>query len=150
MTKVNSNLIELPNTLDGMTIGDRIRAERTDKKWSQEELARRSGVSQGLISQIENGTNKGSQHLTSLARALEVEPDWLEKGKGTKKRRETNAPMALHYPPLLEDTLAVIPDPDGTDLLIVVFRDVNGSQVTLKLSSLAASTLSEKLAEQGK
>lgn len=150
MTKVNSNLIELPNTLDGMNIGDRIRAERKDKNWSQEELARRSGVSQGLISQFENGINKGSQHLTSLARALDVEPDWLEKGKGSKKRRETNAPLSLHYPPLLEDTLAVIPDPDGTDLLIVVFRDVNGSQVTLKLSSLAASTLAGKLAEQGK
>lgn len=150
MNKVNSNLIELPNTLVAMNIGERIRKERLDKKWSQEELARRTGVSQGLISQLENGINKETVNLTSIARALEVEPDWLQSGKGSKKRREVNAPMSLHYPPLIEDTLAVIADPDGGDTVFVVFKDVNGSQVTIKLQNSAASKLAEKLAELGK
>lgn len=150
MNKVNSNLIELPNTLEAMNIGDRVRSERKDKNWSQEELARRSGVTQGLISQLEKGTNKGSSFLNAVARALEVEADWLENGKGQKKRREVNAPMSLHYPPLIEDTLAVVQDPDGTDMVLVVFRDVNGSQVTIRLQGTAASKLAEKLAEQGK
>lgn len=133
-----------------MDIGERIRLERRKRKWSQEELARRSGVTQGLISQMENGTNDSSKYLTSIARALDVSPDWLESGKGDSRRREVNVPMSLHYPPLIEDALAVIPDPEGTDMVIVVFRDVNGSQVTLKLTDTAARTLAQKLAEQGK
>jgi transcriptional regulator with XRE-family HTH domain len=150
MTKVNSNLIEFPNTLAGMDIGERIRLERRKRKWSQNDLAKAVGVTQGLVSQIENGTNDSSRYLTAIARALDVSPDWLESGKGDARRRDSNAPMSLHYPPLLEDTLAVIADPDGTELVLVVFRDVNGSQVTLKLQDSAARSLARKLSELGK
>lgn len=59
-------------------------------------------------------------------------------------------PMSLHYPPMLEDTIGVIADPDGSSHVLVVFRDVNGTQVTLKLTDQAAHSLAEKLAEQGK
>lgn len=151
MNKVNSTLIEFSNNLPTMDIGERIRQERRKRKWSQEELARRAGVTQGLISQMENGTNDSSKYLTSIARALDVSPDWLESGKGDSRRREVNVPLSLHYPPLIEDTLAVIPDPEGKDdIVLIVFRDVNGSQVTLKLNDTAARTLAQKLAEQGK
>lgn len=121
-----------------------------DKKWSQEELARRSGVSQGLISQFENGVNKGSSYLIAIARALDVEADWLETGKGNKKKREVNAPMSMHYPPLIEDALAVLLSPEDSEILFIVMRDENGSQVTLRLTDNAARRLAEKLAEQGK
>jgi transcriptional regulator with XRE-family HTH domain len=150
MEKVNSDLIEFANTLTGMDIGERIRLERRNKKISQEELARRVGVTQGLISQIENGTNDSSKYLTTIARELDVSPDWLESGKGEKKRRETTAPMSLHYPPELEDTVAAIHDPDGNGMVIVVFRDVNGTQVSIRLQDTAARTLAQKLAELGK
>lgn len=133
-----------------MNIGERIRLERTKKKWSQDKLAHRVGVTQGLISQMENGTNDTSKYLTAIARALDVSPDWLESGKGDPRRREVNVPMSLHYPPVIEDTLAVVPDPEGSDKVLVVFRDVNGSQVTLKLLDTAARTLARMLAEQGK
>jgi transcriptional regulator with XRE-family HTH domain len=133
-----------------MDIGERIRLERRKRKWSQEELARHAGVTQGLISQIENGTNDSSKYLMSLARALDVSPDWLENGRGDPTRRQVNAPMSVHYPPAIEDTLAVIPDPDGAKICLVVFRDVNGTQVTLKLQDNAARNLAEKLAAQGK
>lgn len=150
MQKVNSQLIEFPNTLPAMDIGERIRLERRKRKWSQDALARHAGVTQGLISQIENGTNDSSKYLPSLARALDVSVDWLETGRGDPRRREVNAPMSLHYPPMIEDTLAVIPDPDGGEMCLIVFRDVNGTQVTLKLQNTAAHTLAEKLAAQGK
>lgn len=133
-----------------MNIGNRLRQERRKRGWSQDELARRAQVTQGLISQIENGTNNGSKYLNTLARALEISADWLETGKGDPRRRETNAPLSLHYPPVIEETIAAIPNPEGSDILIVVFRDSHGSQVTLKLSDLAARTLAQKLAEQGK
>ncbi|UJH75027.1 helix-turn-helix domain-containing protein (plasmid) [Burkholderia cenocepacia] len=150
MNKVNSNLFEFPNNLRGMDIGERIRLERRKRGWSQNELAKRSGVTQGLISQIENGTNDSSKHLPGLARALDVSVDWLETGKGDPSRKAVNIPMSVHYPPLIEETIGVIPDPDGTGMVIVVFADVNGTQVALKLQDNAARTLSRKLAEQGK
>lgn len=150
MPKVNSPLMEISNTLPGMDIGQRVRLERRKRKWSQEELARRAKVTQGLISQIENGTNDSSRYLPALAAALEVSSDWLATGRGDPRRREVNMPMSLHYPPMLEETIGVIADPDGSSMVLVVFRDVNGTQVTLKLSDAAAHALVEKLTEQGK
>lgn len=151
MSKVNSYLIEFPNTLPDMDIGERIRLERRKRKWSQNDLAKAVGVTQGLISQIENGTNDSSKHLTAIARALEVSADWLESGKGDPKRREVNVPMSLHYPPIIAETLAIVPTPDGgTELIFAVFRDINGSQVTIKLTDTAARTLSQKLADLGR
>jgi transcriptional regulator with XRE-family HTH domain len=133
-----------------MNIGERVRSERLKRKWSQERLAREAEVTQGLISQFENGTNVSSKHLTAIARALDVSADWLETGKGDPRRRQVNAPISLHYPPVIADTLAVVPDPDGGNIVLVVFRDVHGSQVTLKLDDMAARSLAQKLAEQGK
>lgn len=150
MDKVNSRLIEFPNILPVMDIGERIRSERKKRKWSQERLAREADVTQGLISQIENGTNVSSKHLTTIARALDVSADWLETGKGDPRRRQVNAPISLHYPPVIEETLAAIPDPDGGNIILVVFRDVHGTQITLKLEDAAARSLAQKLAEQGK
>lgn len=61
-------------------------------KLSQEQLARKVGVSQGLIAQIEKGTNQGSKHIASIARALNVSADWLETGLGQRDRAPANAP----------------------------------------------------------
>lgn len=69
-----------------MGIGNRVREARTESGMSQEALARRVGVSQGLIGQIETGINRGSKHLAAIARTLNVSVDWLEMGKGEKKR----------------------------------------------------------------
>jgi transcriptional regulator with XRE-family HTH domain len=150
MLKVNSHLMEISNNLPGMDIGERVRLERRKRKWSQEKLARVARVTQGLISQIENGTNDSSRYLPALAAALEVSSDWLATGRGDPRRREVNMPMSLHYPPMIEDVIGVVADPDGSNLVLIVFRDVNGTQVTLKLTDAAAHSLCEKLTEQGK
>lgn len=49
---------------------------------SQQRLAEKSGVTQGLIGQIESGLNKGSKHVISIAAALGVRPEWLASGAG--------------------------------------------------------------------
>lgn len=101
MTIVNSKLVEKTNILVPMeTLATRVKAARTDAKLSQEGLARKVGVSQGLIGQIESGTNQGSKHLPGLARALGVSADWLETGKGSQARPEgsiQNNGVAKHF-----------------------------------------------------
>lgn len=67
-----------------MTVGKRLRTERTAQGLSQNAVAKRSGVTQGLIAQIEGGINEGSKHIMKIAAALGVSADWLVYGKGDK------------------------------------------------------------------
>jgi transcriptional regulator with XRE-family HTH domain len=56
-------------------IGDRIKAEREARGWSQSELARRSKVSQAFISQLENGDRQelGMKVAQKLATAFSMD-----------------------------------------------------------------------------
>ena len=69
--------------------GDRLlRALRRWRKMTQGELARRAGLAQGYVSDLESGRREGSvETLASLARALDVRESWLvpdrqEDGRG--------------------------------------------------------------------
>lgn len=53
-----------------------------------------------------------------------------------------------HYPPILEDVLTyldVSDHPDRKGGRVLVFRDENGAQVTLRLSRIATDILLRKL-----
>lgn len=54
------------------TLAENLKRIREDKGWSQVKLAQASGVSQQLISQIENGKNTKTKELPELAKALHV------------------------------------------------------------------------------
>lgn len=104
MVQVNSTLMEFSNILDAMkTIGERVKQARLSAQLSQEQLARLAGVTQGLIGQIEGGRNKGTRHVASLARALNVSADWLESGAGPQQRPIQGTPheggVPLSYAP---------------------------------------------------
>lgn len=74
--------------LPGMTpIALRLREVREVKGWSQAELARRSGVNQGIISRLESGETQSVNfpNLEKLARALEVDPGYLIVKKGKRQ-----------------------------------------------------------------
>lgn len=62
-----------------MPIGARIRARRRELGWTQEELARRLGLRQNVISRLEAGNvnNPSVQMIRSLARVLGVTADYL-------------------------------------------------------------------------
>lgn len=62
-------------------LGDRIRAERTKRGWTQAELAKRVGVTPQAIQVIERGTVKKPQNLTRIAKELSVNPEFLLDGK---------------------------------------------------------------------
>lgn len=67
------------------TLSERLKHARTTKGLSQAELGKAVGVSQSAIAAIESERNKGSTHIATLAAILEVNPMWLETGKGEKE-----------------------------------------------------------------
>ena len=62
-----------------MTLGERLRRLRTQRRWSQRELADRAGVRQALIAQLESGKQQDttSANVRKLAFALAVTVDFL-------------------------------------------------------------------------
>jgi transcriptional regulator with XRE-family HTH domain len=59
--------------------GEKIRALRNKRRWTQKELAMVSGVDQSIISDLENNKKAGTriETLVALARALSVATDGL-------------------------------------------------------------------------
>lgn len=67
------------------TVGERVRARRIKLKMSQEILAKKAGITQVTVSKLENGLNKGSGEVASLAAVLECRALWLATGKGPEE-----------------------------------------------------------------
>lgn len=62
------------------TVGERLRFARGRKVWTQEDLARESGVPVITISRIENDRHEGRPRQSTvrrLATALGADPAWL-------------------------------------------------------------------------
>ena len=60
-------------------MGYKIREVREEKNMTQAELSKKSGVSRGTISALENGTSRATttKTLTKIARALDTTVDVL-------------------------------------------------------------------------
>lgn len=74
------------------TLGQRLKQAREAAGVSQGKLAEAVGMRQPSIQAIEKGEVRGTKHLLAIARALSVDPDWLETG------RANPAPAARHAP----------------------------------------------------
>ncbi|MBU9246318.1 XRE family transcriptional regulator [Burkholderia multivorans] len=79
------------------SLAQRLRDTREEKSLSQAQLAARAGVSQTTIANVESGRNQGSKHLLSIARALGVNPAWLESESGPKDASAAAAPQPGIY-----------------------------------------------------
>lgn len=66
------------------TFGQRLKAVREARNKSQTDLARDIGVSQPSILSMESGKTEKTKHLLALAKALEVDPEWLQLGEGAE------------------------------------------------------------------
>lgn len=74
--------------VDVQGVPQRLHEVRTDRRFSQRELARRADVSFAHVSRIEKGERKPSvPMLRKLAEALQVDAIWLETG-ATNNRQE--------------------------------------------------------------
>ncbi len=74
-----------------MNYGERLKYARNKRGWSQDKLAKVSGVRQGSISKIERGDQDKSTFDLDLSRALGINPDWLANGTGTIQVNEPGA-----------------------------------------------------------
>jgi transcriptional regulator with XRE-family HTH domain len=76
--------------------GDRIKALRTERKLTQEQLAKAAGISIGFLSDVETGNSKiGADKLLDLAEALDVTLDYLMKGEVTAASASKSVPLEL-------------------------------------------------------
>ena|SRR5271163_604588 len=61
--------------------GDRIREIREAKRLTQDQLAEKTGISKGFLSDVENGKrNVSSEYLLRIANALNASVDYLLRG----------------------------------------------------------------------
>ncbi|WP_181321655.1 helix-turn-helix domain-containing protein [Pseudomonas protegens] len=65
-----------------MNIGQRVKAARKHAKLTQAQLGAKAGMDQTTISKLEKGHNVKTAFMVSIALACEVNPIWLETGKG--------------------------------------------------------------------
>lgn len=87
-----------------MKYGERLKYARNRKGWSQGKLAEESGVGQGSISKIERGDQDRSSFDITLAKALEINPEWLANGTGSMEISSTHATMVNEEPTLYINT----------------------------------------------
>lgn len=64
------------------TFAQRLLHARTERGYTQLQLAKLCGVSQSTIASYESGTRLHTRHLLSLAKNLKTNPLWLEQGIG--------------------------------------------------------------------
>ena len=79
--------------------GDRIKAVRGKRNWTQEQLAEAAGISKGFLSDIENDKrNISSESALKIADALGISLDYLlrgETGQREIQRRPVTIPAEL-------------------------------------------------------
>jgi transcriptional regulator with XRE-family HTH domain len=79
--------------------GDRIKAAREKRNWTQEQLADEAGISKGFLSDVENDKrNISSESALKIADALGISLDYLlrgETGQREKEREPVRIPQEL-------------------------------------------------------
>ncbi|MEI7867714.1 MAG: XRE family transcriptional regulator [Candidatus Methylumidiphilus sp.] len=86
-----------------MSLAQRLKQSREQAHISQRELAKRTGLSQQLISKLENGLVESTTEVFWLAEVLRVDPRWLATGKGDARGEGNIAagPAITAYVPLI-------------------------------------------------
>lgn len=78
-------------------LGERIKTRRQELGWTQDDLANKTGLSKGFLSDLENGKrNVSANHLLDIARVLSLSLDYLMKGEeGNVSKTDLQIPQSL-------------------------------------------------------
>ncbi|WP_410843820.1 helix-turn-helix domain-containing protein [Paraburkholderia sp.] len=106
ITRVNRKSYGALYKNSDMTLGERLKAARKHAKLTQEALAKRVGMSQPTLSDLENGNSLGTSFVVALARATGVQAAWLAEERGPMFDPDDAQPTAdldpLHLPEWIE------------------------------------------------
>jgi SOS-response transcriptional repressor LexA len=102
-------------------IGQRIKKVRKELGLTQEEMAKKLGISRDSIVKYERGDNIPSQKFLKLLKyELEVNPEWILRGKGEmflKKPTTENPKMNVKFIPIIGYISAGLPENTESDVL---------------------------------
>jgi phage repressor protein C with HTH and peptisase S24 domain len=90
------------------------KASRDGADFTQTDLANKAGVSQGAIGHLESGRTSTSRSITSIAKALDVDPIWLAEGKGEPRSGDRMDALASGDPAEFVQNATRV-TPDGVD-----------------------------------
>ena len=78
------------------SVGDRIREIREGRKLTQDQLAEKTSISKGFLSDVENGKrNVSSEYLLRIANALNASVDYLL--RGTEVDHKSKQPVVISH-----------------------------------------------------
>lgn len=100
---------------------------RKAAKMTQVELAKRSGLNQSTISDLEVGKSQGTTYIATLASALGVNALWLETGKGamtSDRTLESDSPMPSFDENVLPAPVGLRPIPVISSVQAGALRDM--------------------------
>ena len=127
-----------------MTIGERIKAVRTDKKLTLEKFGEKIGIKKSSLSQIENGkVNVTDRVIKSICREFNVNEHWLLTGEGDMfLRLSCNDEIAAYVARVMKDEDAYYQQK------LLAFLTKLSPEMVQKLIEVAEDILSETKKEQ--
>jgi transcriptional regulator with XRE-family HTH domain len=82
----NTNVMQVRGLITSVkTLSERLKSAREAKGWTQATLAEKAKVSQGAIGNAEAKIRGRLRDIISVAKALDVNPEWLESGRGPRE-----------------------------------------------------------------
>lgn len=79
------------------TLGERLRYQRRQMGWTQEQLAQNAGTNQAVIQKIENGKSLRPRKIDTIASVLNVNPAWLMFGDANPELSEEAKEVGLAW-----------------------------------------------------
>ena len=128
-----------------LTLGQRIKDARRAARMSQGALAKRVGMSQANLSELENDHYPSSTFVPRMAQELRVSSLWLADGRGPREvSAEVTAIHARHPDPAIAEAVALmeLADDAGRQAALV------GVRVALQIGAERKSVAPPKRGQQ--
>lgn len=112
-----------------MSLADRINARIHALGLTQDEVAVRTGISQGMVYKLTSGRAKRTSHIVELARALECELGWLATGEQSEQgvsetSAEYQAMDSRGRRKSVERLLAQLPKKDQKEIALAIMQSL--------------------------